>query len=93
MDSENKIVAALRYEEYKDRTIKPKAEYKFPPARENPLEVSFERFLELMREEPELELVRALARKLNMGGMYAEEISLRAGFEKTTPVKELSDED
>ncbi|MDI3474483.1 MAG: hypothetical protein PWQ95_211 [Thermococcaceae archaeon] len=93
VDSENRIVAALRYEEYKDRAIKPKAEYKFPPARENPLEVSFERFLELMREEPELELVRALARKLNMGGMYAEEISLRAGFEKTTPVKELSDED
>lgn len=93
VDSENRIVAALRYEEYKDRAIKPKEEYKFPPARENPLEVSFERFLELMREEPELELVRALARKLNMGGMYAEEISLRAGFEKTTPVKELSDED
>ncbi|AFL94755.1 hypothetical protein containing fibronectin-binding protein [Thermococcus cleftensis] len=92
VDSENRIVAALRYEEYKDRAIKPKAEYRYPPARENPLEVSFERFLELMREE-ELELVRALARKLNMGGMYAEEISIRAGFAKTTPVKELSDED
>jgi len=93
VDSENRIVAALRYEEYKDRAIKPKAEYRFPPARENPLEVSFERFLELMRENEELELVRALARKLNMGGMYAEEISIRAGFEKTTPVKELSDDD
>ncbi|WP_297549781.1 ribosome rescue protein RqcH [Thermococcus sp.] len=93
VDSENRIVAALRYEEYKDRAIKPKAEYRFPPARENPLEVSFERFLELMRENEELELVRALARKLNMGGLYAEEISIRAGFEKTTPVKELSDED
>ncbi|WP_457741624.1 ribosome rescue protein RqcH [Thermococcus sp.] len=93
VDSENRIVAALRYEEYKDRAIKPKAEYKFPPARENPLEVSFERFLELMRENEELELVRALARKLNMGGLYAEEISIRAGFEKTTPVKELSDDD
>ncbi|WP_457752053.1 ribosome rescue protein RqcH [Thermococcus sp.] len=93
INSDNRIVAALRYEEYKDRTIKPKAEYKFPPARENPLEVSFERFLELMSENEELELVRALARKLNMGGMYAEEISIRAGFKKTTPVKELSDED
>ena len=93
VDSDNKIVAALRYEEYKDRAIKPKAEYRSPPARENPLEVSKERFLELMREDENLELVRALARKLNMGGMYAEEISIRAGFEKTTPVKELSDED
>ena len=93
VDSENRIVAALRYEEYRDRAIKPKAEYHYPPARENPLEVSKERFLELMREDEGLELVRALARKLNMGGMYAEEISIRAGFEKTTPVKELSDED
>ncbi len=93
VDSEKRIVAALRYEEYKDRAIKPKAEYRFPPARENPLEVSFERFLELIRESEDLELVRALARKLNMGGMYAEEISIRAGFKKTTPVKELSDED
>ncbi len=93
VDSEDKIIAALRYGEYKDRTIKPKAEYRFPPARENPLDVSLERFIELMRENKDLELVRALARKLNMGGMYAEEISIRAGFEKTTPVKELSDED
>ncbi len=93
VDSDGRIVAALRYEEYKDRIIKPKAEYKFPPARENPLDVSLERFVELMREEDELELVRALARKLNMGGMYAEEILLRAGFEKTKPVGELSDRD
>ncbi|WP_010477537.1 ribosome rescue protein RqcH [Thermococcus zilligii] len=93
VDSENRIISALRYEEYRDRAIKPNAEYIFPPARENPLEVSFERFLELMREEGDLELVRALARKLNMGGLYAEEISLRAGFEKTTPVKELGDGD
>ena len=93
VDGENKIVAALRYEEYKDRRIMPKAEYRFPPARENPLEVTRERFIELIREEEELELVRALARKLNMGGMYAEEISIRAGFDKTTPVKELSDKD
>ncbi|ASI99866.1 ribosome rescue protein RqcH [Thermococcus celer] len=93
VDSENRIIAALRYEEYRDRAIKPKAAYKFPPARENPLEVTRERFIKLMREEEDLELVRALARKLNMGGMYAEEISIRAGFEKTTPVRELSDDD
>jgi predicted ribosome quality control (RQC) complex YloA/Tae2 family protein len=89
---ENRIVAALRYEEYKDRRIMPKAEYHFPPARENPLDVSWERFLELMREE-NVELVRALARKLNMGGAYAEEIALRANIDKTKRVGELSDEE
>ncbi|WP_297435746.1 ribosome rescue protein RqcH [Thermococcus sp.] len=88
----NRIVAALRYEEYKDRRIMPKAEYHFPPARENPLDVSWERFLELMRGE-DVELVRALARKLNMGGAYAEEITLRANIDKTKRVGELSDEE
>ncbi len=92
LDPDGRIVAALRYEEYKDRRIMPKAEYHFPPARENPLDVSWERFLELMHEE-DVELVRALARKLNMGGAYAEEIALRANIDKTKPVSELSDEE
>ncbi|NJE84904.1 fibronectin-binding domain-containing protein [Thermococcus sp. CX2] len=92
VDSENRIIAALRYEEFKDRAIKPKAEYKFPPARENPLDVEWERFKELILEE-DVEVVRALARKLNMGGLYAEEILLRAGMDKKKKASELSEEE
>ncbi|ACJ15637.1 predicted fibronectin-binding protein [Thermococcus onnurineus NA1] len=92
VDGENRIVAALRYEEFKDRAIKPKAEYKFPPARENPLDVEWERFKELILEE-EVEVVRALARKLNMGGLYAEEILLRAEVDKKKKASELSEEE
>lgn len=92
VDSENRIIAALRYEEFKDRAIKPKAEYKFPPARENPLDVEWERFKELILEE-DAEVVRALARKLNMGGLYAEEILLRAGMDKKKKASELSEEE
>ncbi|NJE42633.1 ribosome rescue protein RqcH [Thermococcus sp. GR6] len=92
VDGENRIVAALHYEEYKDRAIKPKAEYKFPPARENPLDVEWERFKELISEE-DVEIVRALARKLNMGGLYAEEILLRAGMDKKKKASELSEEE
>ncbi|NJE00077.1 fibronectin-binding domain-containing protein [Thermococcus sp. LS1] len=92
VDGENRIVAALRYEEFKDRAIKPKAEYKFPPARENPLDVEWERFKELILEE-EVEVVRALARKLNMGGLYAEEILLRAEMDKKKKASELSEEE
>ncbi len=68
VDSENRIIAALRYEEYRDRAIKPKAAYKFPPARENPLEVTRERFIKLMREEEDLELVRAWRGSSTWGG-------------------------
>ncbi len=92
VDSSDTIVAALRYEEYKDRVIKPKNQYRYPPARENPLRIEWEHFLRLMRME-NLEIIRALARNLNIGGMYAEEITLRAGVDKLTPTDSLSDEE
>ncbi|AEC50969.1 hypothetical protein PNA2_0051 [Pyrococcus sp. NA2] len=92
VDENNVILGAIRYEEFKDRSIKPKHEYKFPPARENPLEVSFDKFVELIKGE-DTEIVRALARKLNMGGLYAEEILLRAEVNKKKRTSELSEEE
>jgi len=92
IDKDNIIISAMRYEEFKDRVIKPKHEYKLPPARENPIDISWERFKELISSQ-ELEIVRALARNLNMGGLYAEEILLRAGIEKTKKANELSEEE
>lgn len=82
MDFENKIVVVFCYEEYKDRVIKLKVEYKFFFVRENFFEVFFERFFDLMREEFEFEFVRVLVRKFNMGGMYVEEIFLRVGLRR-----------
>ena len=92
IDKDNVIISAMKYEEFKDRVIKPKHEYKLPPARENPIDISWERFKELISSQ-ELEIVRALARNLNMGGLYAEEILLRAGIEKTKKANELSEEE
>lgn len=89
---DNIILGAIRYEEFKDRVIKPKHEYKYPPARENPLEVSWDRFVELIMGE-DTEIVRALARRLNMGGLYAEEILLRAGIDKRKNTRELTKEE
>ncbi|HIP89401.1 MAG TPA: fibronectin-binding domain-containing protein [Thermococcus paralvinellae] len=92
VDKNNVIIGALRYEEFKDRAIKPRHEYKLPPARENPVEVSWERFLELIKGQ-DVEIVRALARKINMGGLYAEEILLRAKIDKRKKANELSEEE
>ncbi|HHI01442.1 MAG TPA: fibronectin-binding domain-containing protein, partial [Thermococcus litoralis] len=90
IDKDNIIISAMRYEEFKDRVIKPKHEYKLPPARENPLNISWEKFKGAIYSQ-EVEIVRALARSLNMGGLYAEEILLRAGVEKTKKANELSE--
>ncbi|WP_175059233.1 ribosome rescue protein RqcH [Thermococcus sp. 2319x1] len=92
VDENNIIIGALSYEEFKDRAIKPKHEYKLPPARESPIEVSWERFVELIKGE-DVEIVRALARKMNMGGLYAEEILLRAEIDKKKKANELSEEE
>ncbi|USS41685.1 NFACT family protein [Thermococcus aggregans] len=92
VDKDNIIISAMRYEEFKDRVIRPKHKYKLPPARENPVDISWERFKELISSQ-EVEIVRALARSLNMGGLYAEEILLRAGIEKTRKANELSEEE
>ncbi|KUK18148.1 ribosome rescue protein RqcH [Thermococcus sibiricus] len=92
VDKDNIIISAMRYEEFKDRVIKPKHEYKLPPARENPVDISWEKFKELISSQ-EVETVRALARSLNMGGLYAEEILLKAGIEKTKKANELSEEE
>ncbi len=92
LDPENRVLAALKYEEFKDRVIKPKAEYRLPPARENPVDISWDRFREIIQSEG-IEIVRALARKLNMGGLYAEEILLRAGIEKTRKADELDEDE
>ncbi|WP_456394659.1 ribosome rescue protein RqcH [Thermococcus sp.] len=92
LDPENRILAALRYEEFKDRAVIPKAEYRLPPARESPVEVEWERFREIVGGS-HIEIVRALARKLSMGGLYAEEILLRAGIEKSRKADELGEDE
>lgn len=95
IDGESKILGALRYEEFKDRAIKPGHEYRLPPARESPIDVEWGRFKELLLEEDveDVEVVRALARKFNMGGLFAEEILIRAGIEKTRKTGGLSEEE
>ena len=92
VDENNMIISAMRYEEFKDRAIKPKHVYMLPPARENPVDISWESFRELISSQ-DVEIVRALARKLNMGGLYAEEILLRVGIEKTKRANTLDEEE
>ncbi|AAL81516.1 hypothetical protein PFDSM3638_06970 [Pyrococcus furiosus DSM 3638] len=87
------IIGALRYEEFKDRAIKPKIKYVFPPSRANPLKVSFEEFKEIILNSQGTEIVRALAKNFSIGGLYSEETLLRAKIDKDRKVDELSEEE
>jgi predicted ribosome quality control (RQC) complex YloA/Tae2 family protein len=49
--------------------------------------------LEALKSSGDVEVVRAVARFLSIGGIYAEEILLNAGVDKTKPCNTLSNDD
>ncbi|HTY46173.1 MAG TPA: ribosome rescue protein RqcH [Methanomassiliicoccales archaeon] len=90
--SEGKIVNCLFSKTWKDRDVRPGAEYKFPPSRFNPSTASYDDFAAAIRSS-KADLVRTLATAANLGGQYGEELCLRAGLDKTRKAKELTDEE
>lgn len=73
------IMMPLHEQEWKDRLIKPKVVYKYPPSlMVNPLEAK-EKDLEKLRKE---NLVKSLAIDFGLGGEYAEDVCSKAGVDK-----------
>ncbi|MCK4313347.1 NFACT family protein, partial [Candidatus Bathyarchaeota archaeon] len=87
-----KILHALSCKRMRDRNVLRGEIFHFPPpSGKNPLKVSKEELLETLRNLGDVEVVRALARFLGIGGSYAEETLLRAGVDKKTPCNTLDD--
>lgn len=91
VDGENKILQALHYKRMRDRNILRGEVFRFaPPSGQNPIKISKQTFFEGLRGYDDVEVVRALARFLGISGIYAEEILLRLGIEKTTHCSSLN---
>jgi predicted ribosome quality control (RQC) complex YloA/Tae2 family protein len=75
------ILAVMLPKRYSTRELVGRAKYQLPPARANPFELSAEEIARVVSESKG-DLVRALARDLGLGGLYAEETCLRAGVDK-----------
>ncbi|MGQ9641512.1 MAG: ribosome rescue protein RqcH [Candidatus Bathycorpusculaceae bacterium] len=87
-----KILHALVYKRMRDRQIVRGESFLFAPSSgRNPFKVSPEELQSGLKSFDNVEVVRALARFLSIGGIYAEEVLLRAGIRKTKQCKELSD--
>lgn len=84
----DKIIGAIRQEEYADRAVVVGEEYEAPEPANDPQEA--EDYFELMEDG---ELVRRIASDLSLGGTYAEEICARAGIEKNREIGELSEQE
>lgn len=89
---EEKIIANLITQEWKHRTIKTGIEYKFPPLRENPKNLQYKTFKEILQNSKK-DLVRTLVSEINLSGEYAEEICLMVEIKKEEKIENLKEED
>ena len=78
------ILQALIFKRMRDRNILRNEVFRFPPSSgKNPFKVTKEELENALKTLGDVEVVRATARSLGVGGVYAEEILLRADVEKT----------
>jgi len=92
IDEQGAILHALTYKRMRDRNILRGEKFVFaPPSGKNPLKIRSEEFCEELKGFGNVEVVRALARYLSIGGFYAEEVLLRADIDKTLLCSSLED--
>ena len=90
-NEQNLIIHALVYKKMRDRDILHNVVLQLPPASgKNPFKVTQSELEEALKNAGETEVVRPVARFLGVGGVYAEEILLRANVEKTKHCNALS---
>jgi predicted ribosome quality control (RQC) complex YloA/Tae2 family protein len=88
---DNRILQALGYKRMRDRNILRHEVFRFAPASgRNPMNITREELLEELKSSGETEVVRVLARRVSVGGTYAEETLLRAKIDKSKKCSALS---
>jgi predicted ribosome quality control (RQC) complex YloA/Tae2 family protein len=93
-NEQNVIIHALAYKKMRDRDILHNVVLALPPSSgKNPFKVTQSVLEDALKNAGETEVVRVVARFLGVGGIYAEEILLRAGIDKTKPCSVLTFED
>lgn len=88
-NSERRIIMPLYSQEWRDRDLKQKIEYKHPPARINPFAVSFEYFREYLSRFDK-KIIAVLAAGFGFGPVYAKEICFRSKVDESIPAERLS---
>jgi predicted ribosome quality control (RQC) complex YloA/Tae2 family protein len=90
LDEDGQIILPLKRKLWENRKISSKEEYKYPPERGiNPLKAQKEDIIELFTNS-NTDIIRTLA-KSGFGGLYAEEIVLRAEVPKKKQAAEVEE--
>jgi len=77
-----KIIAAVEFQKWAARTIRPKEEYKWPVKEFNFLELKLTDLKQMLAKTSKESVVKALAIELGLGGVYSEEACAIAGIDK-----------
>lgn len=92
LNQEREIILPLKRKTWSDRRIASREIYEYPPSRGiNPLDHDPSELEDILMNSG-ADLIRTLARN-GFGGLYAEEIVLRAGLDKNTPCSNLTPDD
>jgi predicted ribosome quality control (RQC) complex YloA/Tae2 family protein len=88
------IIHALEFKKMRDRDILHNVVLALPPSSgKNPFKVIQTELEESLKNAGQSEVVRALARFLGIGGVYAEELLLRANVDKAKPANTLTSDE
>jgi predicted ribosome quality control (RQC) complex YloA/Tae2 family protein len=91
-NEKNTILQALYFKRMRDRNILHNEVLVVPPpSGKNPFKVSLPELEEDLKNAGEAEVVKTAARLLGLGGVYAEEVLLRAGVDKSKLCKNLAE--
>jgi predicted ribosome quality control (RQC) complex YloA/Tae2 family protein len=82
VNKDNKIISVLHAKKFKDRTLRGNVEYEYPIGKNNPVAISESEFISLITSSEKESVVKTLALDLSLGGIYAEELCIRAGIPK-----------
>jgi len=92
LDENDNLKIAKKYRKFKDRDVLAGKEFIFPKSRgKDFLTINQEEFKDLTRDS-DAEIVRTLARNINIAGLYSEEICLKAGIDKKKIANELNND-
>jgi len=95
-DENKKIIGLLEWQKWKDRKLGVGQTYEYPPKTTsvNPLEIRQQDFIEGLKNAGEnSKIVSVLAKNMDLGGFYAEEVCLLSGLDKAKKISELSEDE
>ena len=88
-DTSNNIIMPLQIQKWKDREIRPKVLYKYPPQKYDPFFVDFDDFKKMIKKYEKATVI-FLATGLGFGSVYANEICTRSDVDPNKPGNALT---